>query len=250
MKLPSPWNAIPKEITRRLGKERSGRQRAMVADGHLLLILHKVPTCDEQQRVGAFFWRQPLETWGSDKEGKWESTSRGPGLAALHYHIESYKLATENYSDLFERADSAEDYFNVLQSVAPVHHAAGSMFNALQAAREGIPQDQDIIDMRDKSYDIERTLSLLYANTKTALDYHIAKQAEHHALLAAESVRREGRLNTLAAIFFPLMAIAGIFGMNLRSGLEERSLWAFWLTFLSGGLLGFIVDRWARRKGT
>jgi hypothetical protein len=42
MKLPQTWN-LPVEIKQRFGQKRSGKQRAMLADGHLLLVLHKAP---------------------------------------------------------------------------------------------------------------------------------------------------------------------------------------------------------------
>lgn len=242
MRLPSLWK-LPDQIERRLGQKRSGKQRAMLADGHLLLVLHKSPKHGKRERDGVFFWRKP--------DGKWESSVKGEGLFALRRHVEEYCLAEERYSEEFEQAESAEDYFRILQEVAPLHHASMSLHATLQAAREGIPEDYDIIDLRDQSYDLERTLSLLYADTKNALDYHIAKKSEEQAQISMESVKTESRLNILAAIFFPLTAIASVFGMNLRSGLEGRSIWLFWIVFLVGIILGFITREWAvnwRRK--
>lgn len=236
MPLPRQWDTVPEEIARRLGHKRSGRQRAMIADGHLLLILHDVPDKDAQQREGVYFWRQP--------SGKWESTGKGAGLVTLQAYVEAYELTADSYADWLEKAEDAQDYFDILEQLAPIQHAANSMYNALQAAREGMPDDVDIIDLRDQAYDIERTLSLLYANAKTALDYHIAKKAEHNALLAIESAKKEDKLNALAAFFFPLIALAGVFGMNLKSGLESTtSIFNFWLTLFGGIFLGYIYTR-------
>jgi Mg2+ and Co2+ transporter CorA len=53
------------------------------------------------------------------------------------------------------------------------------------------------------------------------------------------------RLNILAAIFFPLTAIASLFGMNLRSGLEASPTWVFWVVFLAGIVVGMVVREWA-----
>ncbi|MEC8434092.1 MAG: hypothetical protein VXZ54_14155, partial [Planctomycetota bacterium] len=61
IQLPKMWE-VPDVFRERLG-DRSGRQRAMFADGHLLLILHKAPQPNEDQRVAAFFWRQPDGNW-------------------------------------------------------------------------------------------------------------------------------------------------------------------------------------------
>jgi Mg2+ and Co2+ transporter CorA len=43
----------------------------------------------------------------------------------------------------------------------------------------------------------------------------------------------------LAAIFFPLTALSGIFGMNLHTGLEGASTWLLGVVLLPGILLGF-----------
>ncbi|MFZ1026484.1 MAG: hypothetical protein WAN66_09730 [Limnoraphis robusta] len=40
MKLPATW-AVPDQIRYRLGQKSAGKQRAMIADGHLVLILPK-----------------------------------------------------------------------------------------------------------------------------------------------------------------------------------------------------------------
>jgi hypothetical protein len=96
----------------------------------------------------------------------------------------------------------------------------------LQAAREAIREDRDIIDLRDWAYQVERGFALLYTDSKNALDYSIAKRAEEEAKLSRQAVQTGHRLNILAAIFFPLTAIASLFGMNIRSGLEDFPIWA------------------------
>ena len=121
----------------------------------------------------------------------------------------------------------------ILESVGPLHHAVRNLHATLQAAREAIPDDRDIIDMRDWAYDLERTLDLLQTNTKHALDYH--------------SVQVANRLNVLAAIFFPMTAIASVFGMNLASGLEGSSVLVFWSVLLIGISLGSVTSWWALR---
>ena len=70
MNLPM-WD-LPDEIKRRFGQRGAGRQRAMVADGHLLLVLHKAPQRGERERKAVFFWRKP--------DGEWKSSGKGEGL--------------------------------------------------------------------------------------------------------------------------------------------------------------------------
>ena len=235
MKLPRFWQLLPDEIKARFGQKRSGKQRAMVADGHLLLVLHKVPQSGKREREGVFFWRKP--------DGAWES-DRGGGYLRVVEHVEEYDAAEVALSREYEQVKNAEDCFALLEKIGPLHHAARSLHATLQAAREGIPHDRDLIDLRDWAYDLERTLELLYADTKNAMDFRIARQAEEEARLSVQSVKLANRLNVLAAIFFPLTALASIFGMNLRSGLEDSPTWMFWLILFAGVLFGAGLSWW------
>jgi len=238
VKIPISWD-LPKEIVERFGQT-PGRQRAMCADGHLLLVLHKAPSADESERRGAFFWRKP--------NGDWESTERGRGLQALRAHVEAYDVLQKRLEEEYEDAGRADDYFRILEQVAPLSHAASNLHDVLQSAREAVREDRDIIDLRDWAYQIERGFELLYTDTKNALDYSIAKRAEEEALLSRQAVQTGHRLNILAAIFFPLTAIASLFGMNMRSGLENSPVWVFWVVFLAGILVGIVVCEWALGK--
>ncbi len=49
MNLPSSWQ-LPEEIRQRFGLKSAGKQRAMLADGHLLLVLHRAPRKGETTR--------------------------------------------------------------------------------------------------------------------------------------------------------------------------------------------------------
>jgi hypothetical protein len=240
MRLPPTWQ-LPETIQKRFGEKRAGKQRTMVADGHLLLVLHKVPTYDMDEREAAFFWRKP--------SGDWESTERGQGLFTLRQHLESFEHAEEKFDAALRKAQKAEDYFQILQNLAPVCHAAKNLHATLQSAREAIHEDRDIIDLRDQAYDLQRTLELLYTDARTALDFYMARKSEEQNRLGMQSIQSENRLNILAAIFFPITAIAGIFGMNLRSGLEDLPIFGFWLVFVIGLLLGFITRGWVKKGG-
>ena len=138
----------------------------------------------------------------------------------------------------------AEEYFSLLEAIAPMRLATQNLQTALQTAREGVPEDRDIIDLRDWAYDIERTLKLLQENAKNALDYKIAQRAEQQAQLSVESVETGHRLNILAAMFFPLTAISCLFGINVVSGFENTTLMTFWAIVLGSVVLGLIVRRW------
>ncbi len=242
MGLAQVWN-LPESIRVRLG-DKSGRQRAMLEDGHLLLILHKMPEGGKPEREGVFFWRQP--------DGAWESTGRGGGLGMLRKHVADYGRKVDQLEDAYHEAKSAADYFHLLEVLGPLSRAAKNLRDALQAAREGVPEDRDIIDLRDSALDVARAVELVHMDAKNALEFEIAKQAEEQARAGQEMARIGHKLNVLAAIFLPLTAITSVFGMtSLRSGLEEAPPWLFWMIFASGLLLGFIIrSQLAAKKKT
>ena len=67
MHFPQDWN-IPNAIRLRLGANTTGRQRALVADGYLMLVLHEVPRHGQRERRGAYFFRSPDGQWSSSRE--------------------------------------------------------------------------------------------------------------------------------------------------------------------------------------
>jgi len=97
--LPSNWN-VPQEFRDRLGNK-VGRQRAMFADGHLLLILHAPPAPDERHRHGRFFWRSP--------DGTWRSNSLGDGIKSIDKHLEQYLQDLQKLETAEDRAQTADD---------------------------------------------------------------------------------------------------------------------------------------------
>jgi len=238
--LPSYWD-LPDEIRRRFGEKSSGKQRAMAAQGHLLLVMHKAPNKDQRDRKAAFFWRNPA--------GQWLSESSSEGLAALQRHVKEYDKLEAQLDAQYQKAADSEDYFDILEHLGPLKHAAANMHNTLQAAREAVTDDKDIIDLRDQAASIERNLALLQDDCKNALDYTSAQKAAEQAQFGRLAAQAGHRLNILAAVFFPLTAIAGIFGMNLRSGLEQAPKWVFWAIFIAGACLGIIIHNWVTHRG-
>ena len=235
MKLPPTWD-VPEAIRDRFGQKSAGKQRAMVADGHLVLVLHKPPQAGNRRREAAFFWRRP--------DGRWEAGSGGIGFQLLVQHVQAYSLAEQKLTEEYAQAQSSEDYFCILESLTPLCLAIANLHATLQSAREAIPTDRGLIDLRDAAYEIERSLDLLCENTKNSLNFAIAKKSEEQTQLSIESLRTAHRLNLLAAIFFPLTAISCAFGMNLPTGLETQSPILFWMVFFGGICLGFMVRNW------
>ena len=229
--LPSNWK-VPQVFRDRLGNK-VGRQRVMLADGHLLLVLHAPPAPDDRHRQGRFFWRSP--------EGTWQSSSLGDGIQALDKHLQQYLQDLHTLESAEDRAQTADDYFPILQAIAPLHRSAGNMHNTLQEARESVREDRDLMVCRDHAYMIERSIELLQSDTKNGLDCVVARRAEEDAQNGRRMAAAAHRLNVMVAIFFPIATLATIFGMNLQSGLETVGPMLFWVVLFVGVVVGAVV---------
>lgn len=230
---------MPEAVTERLG-ESVGRQRAIVEDGHLLLVLHKLPSAEGSKRQGVLFWR--------NGEGEWKSSEGREGVGALRVHLEAYSKAVEALDESYEKVQGAHDLFVILESTLPISRAAKNQATALQTARESLPEAREIISLRDMASDIERAAELVYTDAKNALDYQIARQGEEQSRLSHELSEAGHRLNLLAALFLPLSVIGGLFANSLHTGLEDAPSWVFWMMIASALLLGFALRGKAPRK--
>ncbi|MGB0580813.1 MAG: CorA family divalent cation transporter [Limisphaerales bacterium] len=236
--VPSTWK-IPPEITTRLGSE-AGRQRLMDHEGHLLLILHRLPEADSNEREPVLFWRQP--------DGKWETNEKGQGLPALKKHVESYEAAAEALDLRLDTTRDADGLFRILSAAAPLARSAKNLHQVLQALREVTGNETEIITLRDEAYSIERTVDLLRVEAKNALDFDIARRAEEQAAQSREISTAAHRLNLMAAIFLPITAIASILGVNMHTGFEEFPTYVYWLLMGFSLFLGFVLLLIIQRK--
>jgi hypothetical protein len=239
MIIPPTWS-LPEAIRARLGQTTYGRQRAIVEGGHLLLVLHQPPGADDSRREGVLFWRNPT--------GDWQFSRGGPGPGALKRHVQGYAELEGKLTQDYEKAATTAALFDLVETLTPLARAARNMHQALQTAREAVKGDTFVIEMRDLAYEIDRNLELLLEDVHNAIQYRMAREAEAQAQSSKEALRASHRLNILAALFFPLTAIASLFGMNLAHGLNERSPLMFWLIFVAGTGLGFGMKGWVLAK--
>lgn len=238
-----PWQ-LPAAMERRLGADSYGAQRIIHEEGQLLLILHEPPAAAAQPagtpsgavRRHAVFLRQA--------DGRWLHEGREGGERVLIKLLDSYAAALTALEKQHAQADSSTALFAVLGPLIPLSRAAGNLQLALQAARQAEPDDALLIDQRDRAVDLARGLELLLADTRMVLDYRLAAAAEEQARATFAVTRAQHKLNTIAALTFPLMAIGAAFGMNLRSGAEDAPGWVFWALFAAGVSLGLLLRGW------
>jgi Mg2+ and Co2+ transporter CorA len=236
--LPADWN-VPAVFRRRLGVK-AGRQRAMVADGHLLLILNTVPEEGSYRRNAVFFWRDP--------KGLWRATASVEGLRSLQRLVESYVQASRELEDRLERSDDAASLHDVMSRSVPLARAARNLHLALQEARQAM-DDPELINLRDIAGEAERTLELVREDARIGLEFLLARKSEEQTEQATRLAETGHRLNLLAAMFLPVTALGAIFGMNLTHGFERAGPGMFWLVTIAAAAGGGWMLGWTRRGG-
>lgn len=236
--IPETWD-VPEVFRRRLG-DSVGRQRAMVAEGHLLMVLHEPPKADDEIRDARLFWRNP--------QGEWTINDTTGQIRSLHQHLEQYDAQMDKLEKMEEQASTADVYFELLSELTVLYRAARNQHVAFQEAREAI-DSRDLINFRDRCYMLERMAELLQSDAKNALDLTIARRAEEQADTSYHMAVSAHRLNVLVAFFFPIATLCAIFGTNLDTGLEHMNPpYPFLATIGSGMAIGIVLKFLVTRK--
>lgn len=215
----------------------------MFAEGHLLLVLHEPPSANNRTRSARILWRNP--------QGAWTSNTNISGAHLLKKHIAGFADKLDGLERQLQAASGADDYFKLLQAVAPLHRTSRNLHSTLQQARDMMPEDRDVIVARDAAGDVERAFELIHMDAKNGLDYTVAQRAELQSQRSYEMAVSAHRLNLLAALFFPITALSSVFGMNIANGLELFSTKVmFWGVLGFGFLIGLMLTMLIAKKPT
>lgn len=236
--IPHGWD-LPPAIRKRLGKT-VGKQRLMKEDGHLLLLLHCAPRPEDDEV------RRPFVVWRSPA-GTWQSAPTGGGLSALEAHVAAYRTEIHQADTNVEKAKTPRDYFEVMHGVTPLQRATRHLYEVLQAAREALPDDSPMINLRDQASELERAIELVAADAKSGMEFTLAESANQQAISAEAANLEARRLNRLVAFFFPLATLVAIYGMNPPGDLMRND--GFWVVLIAGILLGAVVYGTVATKG-
>jgi hypothetical protein len=230
--LPLTWN-VPETFRKRLGTT-AGSQRAMQADGHLLLVVHLPPKPNERTRRGRLLWR--------DTEGKWRCSDTGSGPMAVRKHLEQYEAEIAEYDKAEAAALNANDYLPLMEGLAPLLRSARNLEQVMQEARKLVPDDRNLIDFRDKAYELARNADLLYTDTQHGMEVAMIRRAEEQARASERIAVAANRFNLLVAFFFPIGMLGAVFGVNLQNGLEEiPPPWPIVILVITGILCGLVL---------
>jgi len=206
----------------------------MHADSHLLIVGHFVPEPDEATRRGILFWR--------DAAGEWKCSNGDPGRAALAMHLDRSSKRLEACEQQEQAAMRADDYLPLLEGLAPLVRTQRNFFETLEEARKAMPEVRELIDHRDRSYDLSRQADLLYEDAKNSMDVAIVRRADEQAESTQQMTVAAYRLNILAALFFPFATLGAIFGTTLTENWSwSQSPSPFVLFVLVSLIAGFIL---------
>jgi hypothetical protein len=230
--VPANWQ-LPDVIRRRLGKS-VGMQRVMFEEGHLVIIAHEVPKVSEDTRHGILFWRDP--------QGEWRCSNGDPGTVGIENLLQRYDKRVDEFDIAEARAKSADEYLRLIEGLTPVSRAAQHLHAVLQESRKLVPEAVELIDLRNRAYEISRTAELQYQYTRDEMDVAVIRRSEEHVRASDRMAKSAHRLNLMAAFFLPLATVSGVFGTTLTENWSwSESALPFALMLLTGLAAGGIL---------
>jgi hypothetical protein len=232
LKLPDHFRIEP-ELREQLSN-RPGHQRCVEGAGELLLVVHEVPQPKVPERKALFFWKRHDSTW---------MQASGVGLSDLGALLDRFAAAIDSHEENVDEADTAEEIFGILRHAGPLVRSSRNLVQALEQVLTIDADDHEIRDYRDRAREIERAADLLNADARLALEFWRAERSEEQALAGARLNRIAFRLNLLAGFFLPLVALGGLFGMNVKiPAFMETMFWGIVVAgLLTGGILLWMV---------
>lgn len=228
--IPKAWD-IPEAFRNRMGQG-VGKQRLMNEEGHLLAVLHELPAKgDRGVRKPALFWVNNL--------GEWKSMPSSGGRAALKQLVQDYHqkvMDLEAKLGHMDGGETAENVHEVLDEAAPLYRALRNLAAVMQELRTALNSDREVLNIRDTALAAELSIDLVLADAKSSLDYLIAKNAMIQAKESKKATKEAQKLNRLAALFFPLVTMASLLGMNPLG--KTLSNGGFYVVIISGLIMG------------
>ena len=216
---------------------RPGNQRCVIGRDELLLVVHDVPKPGVTEREPLIFWRRSDDLWVDYAGGK--------GLKRLSDLLDRYSKAIDENVELIEEADTAAEVFALARAAGPLARASRNLAIAIEQTLVNDEDSRELKSFRDRSREIERAADQLNQDARLTLEYWKAERSEEQQASAEKLNKIAFRLNLLAGFFLPLVALGGMFGMNVKLP-EFVSGW-FWMIFFggltTGGILVWMVSR-------
>jgi hypothetical protein len=235
LKLPGHFE-LERDLREQLSS-RPGHQRCVVGNAELLLVLHEVPAAGVPEREALFFWRKYDGTWVQNG---------GSGIDDVGALLDRYAHAIDANEETLEKTDSTAELFGILRHAGPLSRSSRNMVSALEQALAQEPDDTQVRNYRDRAREIERAAELLHADARETMLFWQAESSEKHTKSAERLGNIVFKLNLLTGFFLPLVALAGLFGMNVD--LPDFVKGMFWWIFFGGLFVGGWLMRYVARE--
>jgi Mg2+ and Co2+ transporter CorA len=233
--LPSGFD-LEEELLDQLSN-RPGNQRCVIGRDELLLVVHEVPKPGVPERDPLFFWRRADETW--------QDYTGGKGLRRLGDLLERYAKVIDEKEELIEEADTAAEIFELVRAAAPLSRSSRNLMLAIDHTLAQDEDNRELRSYRDRIRELERAAEQLNHDARLTMEYWKAERGEEQQEAAEKLNKIAFRLNLLAGFFLPLVALGGLFGMNVKLPAFVDG-W-FWVIFfgglVTGGTLVWLVGR-------
>jgi Mg2+ and Co2+ transporter CorA len=188
---------------------RPGNQRCVVGRDELLLVVHEVPKGGSPDRESLIFWRR--------SDGSWIDYAGGKGLRKLADLLDRYTKLIDEQEEIINEADTAEEIFTLARIAGPLARATRNLAVAIE---------QTLVQAAEQ----------LNQDARLTMEYWKAERSEEQQASAEKLNKIAFRLNLLAGFFLPLVALGGLFGMNVD--LPDFVQGWFWLIFFGGLTVG------------
>lgn len=228
LQLPAHFELEP-ELREQLSG-RPGHQRCVEGDGELLLVVHEVPEPGIPERRALYFWKR--------SDNRWMQAS-GEGLSELEALLDRYTSTIDKHEEMLDESDTTAQLFPVLRHSGPLSRSIRNMVAALEQVLVIDGDDRAVLGLRDRARELERAADLLHNEARMSLDFLLAERAEAQAVSTEKLNRIAFRLNLLAGFFLPLVALAGLFGMNVDLPGFIRPM--FWVILFGGLAIGMAL---------
>ncbi len=210
---------------------RSGTQRYLEGEEEALLIVHEVPVPKIPERDALVFWRTA--------SGDWRGPQGAEGLRGVSKLLDRYQAVIDGYEANIDETEEIQEVFEMIRHAGPIARSMRNLAAALEAAVRADEDHRTLIGLRDRAREVQRAAELLYSDAKLTLDFWQAESAEEHQEAAERLNVIAYRLNLMAGFFLPLVAVAGLLGMNVEIP-DFLQPW-FWGILLAGLTLGVAV---------
>jgi len=219
---------------------RPGNQRCVVGRDELLLVVHEVPKAGSPDREPLIFWRRQDESWLDYANSR--------GLKRLGDLLDRYAKILDEQEDVIDEADTAAEIFALARMTSPLARASRNLAVAIEQALANDEDNRDLRSYRDRARELERTAEQLNQDSRLTLEFWKAERSEEQQEAAEKLNLIAFRLNLLAGFFLPLVALGGIFGMNVKlPGFVDGLFWLIVCGGLTtGGVLVWLVSRKTR----